>query len=387
MAKNDDFFLTRKEGSEVKTRIVLDYFKGWSRIMAERVRNNQNPRLQYIDLYCGPGCYDDDKATPSTPIRILEHAVKTPELHDRLLTLFNDKEKSHTEELQKNIARIPEITTLKNEPKIRNGEVDDELLNYFSKKNMVPTFSFIDPFGFKGLTLDLIHALAKSWGSDLVFFFSYNQINRFLGNKSVKRHIDGLFGVQRADKLRAACAGAELKKREELLIEALIEALNDLGFEFVIPYVVDMEDRDRTSHYIIFISKNWLGFKIMKGIMYSMSENRSQGVAHFGLVRSVNKNSTPLLALLNRPLDDLGEELCELFAGQTISRAELMRIYDEDYPRNPFVNRNWIDVLTKLEQEGAISADPPYDKRRKIKGVATFAEKTSVTFPKKKVKR
>lgn len=387
MAKNDDFFLTQKEGSEVKTRLVLDYFKGWSRIMVERVRNNQNPRLQYIDLYCGPGCYGNDEATPSTPIRILEHAVKTPELRDRLLTLFNDKDKSHIEELKKNIAKIPNIATLKNQPRIRTGEVDDELLDYFSKKNMVPTFSFIDPFGFKGLTLDLIHALAKSWGSDLVFFFSYNQINRFLGNKAVKNHIDGLFGVQRADKLRVACAGAESTKREELLIEALIEALNDLGFEFVIPYVVDMEDKDRTSHYLIFISKNQLGFKIMKDIMYSMSEDRSQGVARFGLVRSVSQKSTPLLALLNRPLDDLGEELCERLAGQTISRKQLMQNYNEDYPRNPFVNRNWIDVLTKLEREGAISADPPFDKRRKVKGVVTFGEKTLVTFPKKKVKQ
>lgn len=382
MAKNDDFFESQRSASLVKTRIVVEYFKPWARIMANQVRNNNKPRLAYVDLYSGPGKYED--GTSSTPLQILEHAIITPDLCEMLVTLFNDSDQEHADALVKNIRALPGIEKLRTKPQIRLGEVDDDLVAMFKKLNLVPTFSFIDPFGYKGLTLELVDALLRSFGCDMVLFFSFNSINRSLTNKFVKKHIDALFGPKKAEELREACKEVHAEKREELLIEKFIEALNSLGYEYVIPYVVERDDKDRTSHYLIFISKNKRGFQIMKDVMYALSEHRTQGVARFGHVRDVSKKRTPLLALFNTPLDDFAEELCEEFAGTKMSRKEMRESYDLWHPRNPFVDRNWRDALSKLEGKGRIKCKPSKEERPIRKGTITFGPNTVVTFPKEK---
>ena len=48
---------------------------------------------------------------------------------------------------------------LKHKFQIRTGEVDEELVEEFASIDMVPAFSFIDPFGYKGVTLELLEAL------------------------------------------------------------------------------------------------------------------------------------------------------------------------------------------------------------------------------------
>ena len=40
-----------------------------------------------------------------------------------------------------------------------------------------------------------------------------------------------------------------------------------------------------------------------------------------------------------------------------------------------------------MELAGKIKADPPHNKRRKVKGEITFADSVEVTFPKKKKKK
>jgi len=39
------------------------------------------------------------------------------------------------------------------------------------------------------------------WGCDCVFFFNYNRINAGINNPGVKKHMDALFGEERADAL------------------------------------------------------------------------------------------------------------------------------------------------------------------------------------------
>src|SRR6185295_345518 len=202
---------------------------------------------------------------------------------------------------------------------IRTGEVDDELVEHFASINMVPAFSFIDPFGYKGVTLELLEALMKGWGSDMVLFFPFDRINAALMNPKVAKHVDGLFGKPRADKLRELTSGMHPENREALIIEEFAEALRERGYDYIIPYVIEYEQRDRTSHYLIFITKHPLGYGIMKNIMYKASEDKNQGIARFGYVRAESKRRTPLLTILNTPLDDLCEKLCDVFAGRTLT--------------------------------------------------------------------
>jgi three-Cys-motif partner protein len=63
----------------------------------------------------------------------------------------------------------------------------------FSQMRLIPTLFFVDPWGYKGLTLQLINSVLKNWGCDAIIFFNYNRINRGLSNPAVQAHMNALF--------------------------------------------------------------------------------------------------------------------------------------------------------------------------------------------------
>jgi three-Cys-motif partner protein len=382
LASTDKFFTSpQRATTAIKTKIVVEYFKRWASILWGVVKTNRPPRLRYVDLFAGPGKID---GVNSTPLLIMEHVISKPELCECVGALLNDEDACYIEQLRKNLKELPGYEKLKWPPQIRPGPVDEKLVEMFARSNNVPAFSFIDPWGYAGVTLSLLQALVSGFGSDMVLFFSYDSINRALSNDRVKERVDALFGPERAERLRHVVKGMRSDEREEVLIEAFIEAvIADLGCKYVIPYVFEKADKDRTSHYLIFISKHDLGFNIMKEIMYKESQDKTQGIAKFGYVRQVSAEKTPLLHLMNTPLSDFGRQLCADYAGRSLSRKALREDYDKFDPRNLFVDRNWRDVLSELETEGKITCVPPRNERKVQKGEVTFSKNTVVTFPQK----
>ena len=226
----DQFFTTpQRAATAIKTKIVVEYFVNWARIMASVMKNEANPRLRYVDLFAGPGLIDGVK---STPLLIVEHIISKAELCEWLGCLFNDERRDYIETLRQNLEALAGYEKIKRKPRLRAGPVDAELVAMFAKSNSVPSFSFIDPFGYSGLSLRLVEALVRGFGSDLVLFFSFDSINRALSNPKVKDQVGALFGEKRADRLRQAVRDMGSEEREELLIEAFIEAVTeDLGYD------------------------------------------------------------------------------------------------------------------------------------------------------------
>jgi three-Cys-motif partner protein len=375
VAKKSEFFEDQKAQSRVKSTIIVKYFKAWAAIMSRQVQGEKNPRLAYIDLFCGPGKYEDGAV--STPLLVLEHVIATPDLRDKVIAVFNDADTDRTSELDKNIRALPGIETLKHKFEIRMGDVDDDLVAEFASINMVPSFSFIDPFGYKGVTLELLEALMKGWGSDMVLFFPFDRINAALTNPKVTKHVDALFGKERADRLRELTSGMHPENREALIIEEFADALRERGYTYIIPYVFEYEQKDRTSHHLIFVTKHLLGYRIMKNIMYKASEDKNQGIARFGYVRSESKKRTPLLSLLNRPLDDLCEELLDFFPGRKLTMDAIYREHQKALGINPIVEKNYKDALNLLDAGKKITTSKP-DRRK-----GTFADDIVVTLPPK----
>jgi three-Cys-motif partner protein len=369
------FFEERSDQSEIKARIVQKYFEVWAKIIMPSAASYDN-KIAYIDLYAGPGRYKDGSA--STPLLVLEKAIADPKMSEMLVTLFNDMNADYSGTLQAEIDALPGIEKLKNKPTIGNSEVDEDAEEYFSKTKLIPSFSFIDPFGYKGLSLKIIHGVIKDWGCDCVFFFNYARINAGLSNPMVEKHINALFGDDRANALRAAIEGQQPWKREALILEALAVALKDQGGSYVLPFRFRNESGNRTSHCLVFVSKHILGYKIMKGIMAAESSVEDQGVPSF--TYSPADEATPLLMSLARPLEKLEGDLLSAYSGKALTMIE---IFDDHNVDTPYVEKNYKEALRKLEEKGVVVCDPPASKRKKIKGVVTFANHVTVEFPKK----
>jgi len=197
----EKFFSEQAEQSQVKTAIVTKYFWAWANVMLGHLsRSKQKPRIAYIDLFAGPGRYEDGKK--STPLLILEQAIAEEKCRKSLVTVFNDGENENTSTLKKSIAEIEGIDTLTYSPQVNCSEVGEEIVKIFEQMKLIPTLFFVDPFGYKGLSLRLINSVLKDWGCECIFFFNYNRINAGIGNQYVKSHMDALFGEERGDDLR-----------------------------------------------------------------------------------------------------------------------------------------------------------------------------------------
>jgi three-Cys-motif partner protein len=367
------FFEERSDQSRVKAELVEKYFYAWANVIKKSVLS-RNGRLAYMDLFAGPGRYRDGAA--SVPLMILEKAIDDEFLRNHLVTVFNDNDNNKTRTLESEISKLKGIHLLKHEPSVMNEEVGANIVRGFEGVKLVPTLFFVDPWGYKGLSLRLINSVLKDWGCDCIFFFNYNRINMGLNNPIVREHMDALFGKERANELREELVRLGPVQRDLTIVEAITAALKDMGGHYVLPFTFKNDDGTRTSHYLMFVSKHIRGYEIMKDIMARVSSLQDQGVASFSYCPAYE--FTPLLLEFARPLFELGQMLLDGFAGHTLTMID---VYNGHHVDRPFIKKNYKDALAKLEAEGKIVATPPADQRPKRNDIPTFADNVVVSFP------
>lgn len=363
----EKFFDDPRENSKVKSLIVEKYFKAWASIVTT---NKRVDRILYLDLFSGPGKYDD--GTESTPIKVLKTAIADDNLRNRLVTIFNDAEPHHCESLREAVANLERKDSLKYAPEIYNTEVNQHVAELFAKQTLIPTLSFLDPFGYKGLTLPLIQSLLKDWGSDCILFFNYNRVNAAINNPFVETHINKLFGVAKAQELRSKLPAMDTRERELTILEELTKAIKNIGGQYVLPFTFKSDKVHRTSHHLVFVSKHFRGYEVMKDIMANSSSGQSaENVATFEYDPASAKY--PTLFAFAAPLADLGKSLIQQFQGRTMTMQEIYEVHNVG---TPFIKKHYQTVLKDLERTGKITAKPSEKERRKD----TFAPHVEVTF-------
>lgn len=365
------FFHESTEQSQVKARIVEKYFWAWAKVMIPHAKRRRS-KIGYVDFFAGPGKYTD--GSKSTPILVLEKGAEDKDIRDRLVSVFNDVNPEYVRDLESAIASIPTIDSLKTKPIVINTQVDEEIAQIFESMKTVPTLFFVDPWGYKGLSVQLISSFLGNWGCDCIFFFNYNRINMGINNEAVEEHIDALFGKERADELRNLPRIMSSSERELSIVEAMSQSLKEKAGRYVLPFCFKSLSGRRSSHHLIFVSKSIRGYEIMKDIMAKESTDLEQGVPSFEYNPASQRQ--PLLFEYSRPLDDLAEILLTNFAGRTVT---MKQIYDQHNVGTSYISRNYKDILIKLEASKKIQTDPPANKRRK----GTFADTVKVTFPPK----
>ena len=367
------FFDESRQQSQIKSAIVARYFKAWARVITasqNKRRQYAEHKIAYVDLFAGPGRYSD--GTISTPLLVLNEAIQDEVQRERLVTIFNDKDENNTNSLSEAIKQLPGVHTLKYQPQIYTYEVGEDIVKVFEDIKLVPIFLFVDPWGYKGLSLWLVKSVIKDWGCDCIFFFNYSRINMGLSNRAVREHMNALFGTEQVDELRTRLSSLGPKERELAIVETLCQALRNLGPKYVLPFCFKDDHGSRTSHHLIFVSKAFKGYEIMKEIMAKESTFPKQDVANFEYnpIDADVSGQQQLLFELSRPLDDLGGMLLQEFAGQTLTMDQ---IYKQHNVNRPYIKKNYKGVLRKLEVQERITTTP----HRK----GTFGDQVEVTFP------
>ncbi len=375
---NPSFFDEQTEQSQVKAAIVAKYFDTWASIIINTQKRfpTMDQRIAYIDLFAGPGRYKD--GSKSTPVLILEKAIRSTDFRERLVTMFNDQDPNHVDSLAKAIKEVPDIEALKYEPQVDCLSVDDEFAQEFEEIKLIPTLFFVDPWGYKGLSLRLVSSVLKDWGCDCLFFFNYTRINMGITNPTVKKHMVALLGEDRIDRLAPKLEDLTPKRREFVIIEELCQALKEYGGKFVLPFRFKGKDGKRTSHHLIFVSKGFKGYDAMKEVMAKESSSNTDGVPSFEYNPAHAMPQQTLLFKLSRPLEDLKEMLLEEYAGQKMSMLDIHNAHSID---TPYIKKNYKKALSELSDKGIIKAA---NRRGKRPRKGTFADDAVASFPKRR---
>jgi three-Cys-motif partner protein len=374
---NKDFFEKPTEQSLIKAQIVAKYFGAYQAIMVPMVLRKAG-KIGYIDLYSGPGRYRD--GTPSTPLLILQQAIANPDLTRTLVSIFNDSDPESCNMLRKEIDALEGIERLAHKPRVTCMTVGSELVQLLNTAKLIPSLIFLDPFGYKGLSSSLLRSVLNHWGCDVIFFFNYNRINIDFTNPVVVSDIDALFGETEAAAMRQEIAKLNPIKREDAIFNGLACSLKKIGGLHVKEFCFKMSDSNRTSHYLIFVSKNRTAYRIVKDVMAGLSSHFEQGVASYTFdPHAPDPGQGNLFDLLDDspvlgPLDKLKRELLERYAGRSLTVVDL---YQEHHLGRNFRENNYKDALKQLEIEKHICIDPPSVGRR----AGTLANSCILHFP------
>jgi len=345
-----DFFQKPREGSRIKQKIVTDYFVAYNRVMAP----GPKAKVGYADLFAGPGFYMDEKGVKhkSIPILVCEAVIGNELFREKVHLWFNEGDPEYYEKLDAAIHSVPGIETLRYEPKIGNKIVDAGWARKLGNLP-VPTLVFLDPCGYKGLSLKVIASVLGGFGNDCIFFFNYSRVNMKLDLEIMNRSLDDFFEPERARSLRAKIQDRSPDEREEIIMEAVESAIKEVG-AFPVRFGFN-SDRGRRSHYLMFASKSQKAAGMMKNIRKSASSEIIEGVGSGEHDPHAGKGAGSLF----KGLYEVEARLLSLFAGQEIRFSVLL----EREAQTGYTESNYRDAVLRLEQDNRVTIDPPPDKR------------------------
>jgi len=217
------------------------------------------------------------------------------------------------------------------------------------RRTDAPTLFFADPFGYEGISIDLIEAALSYWGSDFVFFFNYNRINMHLVNDVMHAPINEFFQPERAAELRQAVARLRPTEREADILKAMRNAIKELGAS-VEQFTYRSKTGTRPTHHLMCVSKHRHGIALFKEIRAKESTRIDDNVPSLDHNACTNP-AQPMLFSLSEALED---DLKATYAGKKNLTAE--QIYHDHHNGKPYVLKNYKQALLHLEEVGRFSS-------------------------------
>lgn len=198
-ATTDKFFDEQKEKSKVKTEIVINFLNIYLNIISNS-KWGKGRDIYYLDLFSGPGVYKD--GSHSTPIEVMNmlENMKNRAAANKVHLVFNDENRNFVNSLKENIRNHSYYKSIIHKPIITNEHVCNFNLEPFLH-NGAPIFSFIDPWGYKDISTNLIWSLVKPIGSDCILFFNSNRILQDLSKTNHYDDMLDLFGDEYSNAL------------------------------------------------------------------------------------------------------------------------------------------------------------------------------------------
>lgn len=248
--------------TEAKHAILKKYLDAWLPIMT-----NFSDRVLYVDGFAGPGRYSNgEEGSPLIAINAALNHRRLP--NSEINMIFIEDDKDRLDSLKDKIFEMKCPNNLKTMcVKGKFSEVAEKILTDFKS---VPTFFFIDPFGWKGIPMSIIKKIMANPKYEVLITFMYEEINRFLDASGVSSSLNEVFGSgDWVYTTKEKDPGKRLLSLHNLY-------KNQLGKVAEIKYVESFKminKANRTDYFLFFGTNSIDGLKKMKSAMWKVDES------------------------------------------------------------------------------------------------------------------
>lgn len=360
MREDSDPEKRRMKGqTEVKHEILKKYLNPWLMKITEI-----SPTVRYIDGFAGWGRYED--GSPGSPIIAMNVAKNIIEgdygrINSKLYKFncsFVEDDDTNFEDLLREVNEKLDECPDEIGADCHNTEFE-EFAEQFLKDNenaADPSFIFIDPFGFSGLSFEVVKNLLnlRTSGTEVFISFVAGEMARFLESST---HASAITEILGTDRWKSEIDPAIPKEEKaEKLLQIYEEQLRDEAeADYVWPFRMSRESKDETVYYLIHATNHFDGFKLMKDIMYNAgAEDRFAylGPNHYPYVdnqESLGSFTDESEREIDVRVENLSEKLYNsLEKGRNYS---FMEIIGETYQETSLIEKHYRKALYLLEDQ------------------------------------
>ena len=352
--KESQFFEKQTHSSRIKASIVSEYFPSYCKII---VKKHMPKQLRFIDLFSGPGYYEDGNA--STPILVARHCKNDDFLKNKVRLIFNDN--VYSNELKQNFATEFPEGTFKYNPHFGKSTVGDsqEITQFLventheDKNNERPSLLFIDPFGYKGIETKMLAEFLRNWGNEIFLFVNTKRIHPALENEKFEGLMQELFPTTLEAIKKDRKFKSTVSERLNLIIDNLGKEYQSILNETVYytAFKFQEEDIDTTSHYILHITKGAKGYELIKTVYNDFANVGTifDGVNTYTFdAKKLDNQIVEIFDTKSENIDKLKDELYIAYRNKTITASDL---FDKHQKTGLYCRSHYTEALRRLVEE------------------------------------
>lgn len=333
----------RDPHTAAKHQILRLYLQAWFPILARH-----NGRIVYFEGFAGPGEYKGKEL--GSPLVALDVALEQQaHLRNEIVFYFVEADRRRAEHL----SRLIEERKANGLPgrfqfEVHHGEFEEALAGVLDELDreglaIAPTFAFIDPFGFSGLPMTLIHRLLKHPKTEAFINFPIDSVNRFIEHpaEKINAHMAGLFGTPEALSIQAP-PGKRYGALRQLYQRQLKQVARHVRF-------FEMFGPDNQPVYDLFFASNSLkGLEKMKEAMWRVDPSGS-----FSFRDATDPHQTVLFGGTQHVVGPLLTSILAEFGGQTALPVDHVEAWG--IAETPYIATHVKNALRLGEAEGALT--------------------------------
>lgn len=243
-----------------KHRVLESYLGAWLPILS-----SWNKRIRFVDAFAGPGEYSGGE--PGSPMialqTLVEHSAR-PRMDCEFSYVFIEATKPRFDHLKDVLTRIDDRLPSNCRYQTVNSTFDESLTRVMDQldrenKSLEPTLVMIDPFGIKGVSMNVIQRILQHPSTEVYISFMYRDINRFRDADHFEKGMDALIGTPEWRDI-TEIEGAEARKAQ--FFELFRAQLKAAGARYVVNF--ELYEGERLIYAIFFGTQHLEGCDQMK---------------------------------------------------------------------------------------------------------------------------